>query len=166
MQAAEPHTSTVFGEHWAIFVPAGSDANPFDERVTELVEEQLPGVNCLVLQQTLGGPERRFTEFAVQLLSWIQEVLRRRPKHPVLVQLVIGASQRDEQSVLRALGALLKTAHIENPKLIGQVIELDETQPAEALVERLEWDAMRADEREIRYRDGQRWVVGLQEVEG
>ena len=54
---------------------------------------------------------------------------------------------------------------MENPKFVGQVIEMEGTQPAQTLVERLESDASRPEEREIRYRGGQRWVVALQDVE-
>jgi acyl transferase domain-containing protein len=151
---------------WVVFAGGGLEGDHSYEEWAAQVEQHLPGVNCLVLERAAGGLEQRFTEYAVQLLGRIQTVLSSRPKRPVLMQLVIGAAERDEHSVLRGLGALLKTAQLENPKLIGQVIEMDGAQPAAVLAERLEWDAMRADEREIRYREGQRWVVGLQEVEG
>ena len=157
-------TATQHGERWVVFAGGGAERDHLYRQWSADVEQHIQGARCVVLKPAGGGLEKRFTECAVQLLGVIQGVLSSRPQHSVLIQLVIGA-ERDENNVLRGLGALLKTAQMENPKLIGQVIEMEEAEPAQALVERLEWDATRADQREIRYLDGQRWVAGLREVE-
>jgi polyketide synthase PksN len=166
MSRVAPAQMCSHGERWVLFAGGAMEGDHCYEQWTAQLQRHLPEVQCLALASVTGGLETRFTEYAVQLLGCIQKILGARPQQTVLVQLVIGGAERDEHSVLRGLGALLKTAQMENPKLIGQVIEMEGTQSADALVERLEWDASRADEREIRYRDGQRWVAGLQEVEG
>jgi acyl transferase domain-containing protein len=150
-------------ERWVILAGV-LDKDSGREIAAAELERRLPGAHCIVLERAAGGLEQRFTEHAVKLLGCIQKVLSGRPTQPVLMQLVIGA-ERDEHRVLRGLGALLKTAQMENPKLVGQLIEMEGAQSADALIERLESDASRTDERELRYRDDQRWVVEFEEIE-
>jgi 3-oxoacyl-(acyl-carrier-protein) synthase/NAD(P)-dependent dehydrogenase (short-subunit alcohol dehydrogenase family) len=166
MQPGVSVSTASCADRWVVFVGGGQEGDHSHKEWTARIEQEIPGVRCLTLQPVEGGMEVRFTEYAVRLLAWIRGVLSSRPQRAVLIQLVISGAERDEHSVLRGLGALLKTAQMENPRLIGQVIEMEGTQTAQSLLERLAWDASRADEREIRYRDGHRWVVGLQEVEG
>ena len=47
-----------------------------------------------------------------------------------------------------------------------QVIEVEGGIDTHSVVQRLEADAQRVQERQIRYQAGQRWVGGLQEMEG
>jgi len=163
VSASAPAPSS--GERWVVFVGGGEPWSQLHATWIAHVERHFPGVRCLALEPPAGGLEQRFTEYAVALLGCIQQVLSHRSTQSVLLQLVIGGEERDELDVLRALGALLKTAQMENPKFVGQVIEMEGTQPVRTLVERLESDASRPEEREIRYHGGQRWVVALQEVE-
>jgi polyketide synthase PksN len=156
--SSAPASLAPYDRRWIVF--AGTDVAT--EQGAAEFERLVPTARCVVLKSAAEGLEHRFTDYAVQLLSWVKEVLNSRPKQPVLIQLVIGGANR---TVLRSLYGLLKTAQLENPKLLSQVIELEGAQPMEALVERLGWDALKVDQHEIRYRDGQRWVAGLQEVE-
>jgi polyketide synthase PksN len=163
--ASTPTGTPTAIERWVVFVGGGEEWSQLHATWSAQVERRFPGVRCVALAPPSGGLELRFTEYAVALLGCIQQVLGNGSTQPVLLQLVIGGAERDELDVLRGLGALLKTAQMENPKFVGQVIEMEGTQPAQTLVERLEADASRPEEREIRYQGGQRWVVALQEVE-
>jgi 3-oxoacyl-(acyl-carrier-protein) synthase len=153
-----PHT------RWVVLV--GGDAQALDsgEQLIDWLGQQLPAAHCLRLQPIAQGLEQRFTEYAVQLLECVRQIIAGRPRQPVLIQLVICEAEHDEHRVLRGLGALLKTAQLENPLLSHQVIELHGSDSPGALLQRLQSDAACVGDREIRYEDGRRWIVGLEEV--
>ncbi|MET0333045.1 MAG: SDR family NAD(P)-dependent oxidoreductase, partial [Rhizobacter sp.] len=104
-----------------------------------------------------GDVAQRYTGHARQLLQHVQALLQAKPRQPVLVQLVVPLE--GEGSELAALGALLKSAAQENPKLVGQVLQLDAGLSGQALAERLQAEAGGA--AEVRYRDNQRLVLQL-----
>ena len=118
---------------------------------------------CLVLQA--GGEKdiaRRYSEYAAECFAWIGAILRGKPQGRVLLQIVVAAH---EQGVLSAgLTGLLKTAGLENPQLIGQVILVPSGITTEELGLHLEQEKRIGEDGLIRYEAGQRQVLGWQEV--
>jgi acyl transferase domain-containing protein/acyl carrier protein len=167
---AAPEPPEGVGQRWVVFAagdPAGDSTHIYRGWAAQ-IEQDLPGTRCRVLESAAEGPDQRFTDYALQLLGWIQDVMSSRPKQPVLVQLVIGGARDEnpghEHGLLRGLGGLLKSARLENPKLIGQLIELEGSPQPEALIALLTADAARPDEIHVRYQGAERQVAGLREV--
>src|SRR5579884_3944927 len=81
----------------------------------------LPGSRCASLQAGEGRTiAERYSEYAAACLERIQAIMRRKPQGRVLVQVVIPKDR--EQAVLAGVSGLLKTAALENPQLITQLI--------------------------------------------
>ena len=124
----------------------------------------LPRSQCLVFQA--GGEKdiaQRYSEYAAECFAWIGAILRGKPQCRVLFQIVVA---EHEQGVLSAgLIGLLKTAGLENPQLIGQVILVPSGITTEELGRHLEQEKrVGGGDRLIRYEAGQRQVLGWQEV--
>ena len=66
---------------------------------------------------------------------------------------------------MQGVSALLKTAHIENPDLVGQLIELDAELPVAALAARLRENGNRPEDEQVRYENGKRKVLEWIEYE-
>ena len=63
---------------------------------------------------------QRYCECALGCLEKLQSILRSRPAGKVLVQVVV--EDAGEQAVLAGLAGLLKTAWLENPQIVGQLV--------------------------------------------
>src|SRR5690606_1781538 len=110
-----------------------------------------------------------FGEVAVQLFEQVRELLRGRPAEPVLLQVVIAddAQPAVPSALWGALAALLKTARMENPRLVGQLIELDgASTPANAdvLAGLLRDNGRAPAEPQVRYRQGRREIPAWEEL--
>ena len=101
--------------------------------------------------------------YAEQVFEMIQEILHKKPQGNVLIQVVV--STHCEQQLFTGLAGLLKTATLENSKLSGQIIEIETSEEIERLVEHLEENKRSAEDKHIKYRDGQRYIVDWNEVE-
>ncbi|MET3210645.1 UNVERIFIED_CONTAM: PfaD family protein [Paenibacillus sp. PvR008] len=118
------------------------------------------GMWSLILQTEEKGLAQRFEAYAAHAFKAIKSILQERRKGKALVQIVVPA-QGDGQ-VFAGLSALLKTAQLENPNLVGQLIEVDD---ASNLAETLRENARCADDVHVRYQGGKRWGTGWSEVE-
>ena len=124
----------------------------------------LPRSQFLVLQAGEGKDiAQRYSEYAGECFAWIGAILRGKPQGKVLFQIVVA---EHEQGVLLAgLTGLLKTAALENPQLLGQVILVPFGITTEELGRHLEQEKrVGGGDRLIRYEAGQRQVLGWQEV--
>src|SRR5439155_26924347 len=83
-----------------------------------------------------------------------------RPAGQVLVQVVVPG-KFGEQRLFTAISALLKTAHLENPNLVGQLIEVREnfTTWCDRLAGKLQENRQRCRDSHVLYRDGKRLVA-------
>ncbi|RZK98582.1 MAG: KR domain-containing protein, partial [Rubrivivax sp.] len=128
-------------------------------------------VEVLCLQSEAVGVDARYGDCAAQLLSRLQTILRSKPPGAVLVQLLtwVRADGDAQRSLVSGLGAMLKSAHQENPRLVGQVLQLHEEAQgeltAEQVAQRLAAQASQAAvASHVRYIGGQAEVAGLTEV--
>ena len=141
------------------------------------IENELNGVRVLNLQTKQQGAERqgigkRFEVYAVRIFEEIQKIFEAKPMGKVLVQVVI--SRRGEQQLFAGLSGILKTAGLENPKVIGQVIELEAMEGPEGLIAKLKENshisALHTDasyrpmDNMVRYQEGKRMAAGWNEV--
>ena len=89
------------------------------------------------------------------------------PHGTVLVQFVMpfrGDDIPEGRSLIVGLSALLKTAHLENPKFIGQLIEVESGECGEEIAAKLRENCRRPQDQWIRYKDGRRWIAGWNEI--
>ena len=134
----------------------------------ESIENGMNGARCLSLQSKQKDVDKRFQAYAIQVFEEIQTILRDKFTGKVLIQLVV--LNQGEHQLCSGLSGLLKTAWLENPKLIGQIIEVDPTEDTEGIVEKLKENARVSVSRDpfaqqIRYQDGKRYIAGWSEVD-
>jgi polyketide synthase PksN len=104
----------------------------------------------------------RFQAYALQLFEEIQAILRSSPTGKVLVQLVLPF--QENQALYPALSALLKTAQLENPHFIGQVIEVEAGDSQDLIEARLQENSLSPADQWIRYQLGRRYVARWSEL--
>ncbi|WP_217636936.1 SDR family NAD(P)-dependent oxidoreductase [Dendrosporobacter quercicolus] len=79
-----------------------------------------------------------------------------------MIQIIVFS--QDEEQLFSGLAGLLKTAQLEHPRLVGQLIEVEPEETAEGIVAKLRTDRRSAIDSHIRYQDNKRWVAGWSEV--
>ncbi|MFS0873156.1 SDR family NAD(P)-dependent oxidoreductase [Paenibacillus xylanilyticus] len=126
----------------------------------ELPAPSVLGGQVVALQSDRKDIVERYQVYAVRVFEEIQTLLRSKPQDKALVQVVVPAD--GEGQVFSGLAGLLRTARRENPNLIAQLIEVEDT---EELEHKLLENRHSLEEDRIRYRFGQRWVTswGLEE---
>jgi acyl transferase domain-containing protein len=116
------------------------------------------GFIIIQLQSKQKSIEKRFQTYAARVFEEIQRIIKEKPKDRVLVQVVVPA--RDEQQLFSGLSGLLKTAHLENPKLIGQLIAVDPGEDWQGILEKLMDNSRSPLDDQVLYQDGKRYVPG------
>jgi polyketide synthase PksJ len=96
-------------------------------------------------------------EHAVELLRAIRGLLAGKPTRPVLLQVLTHAE--GEQALHQALSGLLRTARLENPALVGQLVAVPADTSAAYLAETLEAESRRTGDQRISHGDGTRKVL-------
>ena len=105
--------------------------------------------------QVVELPEGSFEEQALALFELVRKVILDSPANAHLIQVVISDLAQF------GLAALLKTAHLENPRIYGQVLLVqDENRHTEKL---LQENRSHLEDQEILYRQGKRFVKSLEE---
>ncbi|NTU29407.1 SDR family NAD(P)-dependent oxidoreductase [Brevibacillus sp. HB1.1] len=128
----------------------------------ESISSQINGARFLVLQSDQQGIAERFQAYAVQVFEEIKALLHAKPKGKALIQFV--APLQSEQRLFAGIAGLLKTAQIENPKVIGQLIEIDSTEDSAGLAEKLRANSLCPTDSQICYQLGKRYMAGWSEV--
>lgn len=104
--------------------------------------------------------EQRFNTYAVRVFDEIRRILEGKPRGKVLIQLLVP--NRGEGRLCVGLAGLLKTASLEHPNLITQVIEVD--RDTVDLSEILQANVRCPTDQQICYRNGKRLVASWREV--
>ena len=154
-------------------VPAGASTTAYTEHNIILCElakvaadklvSLLPDSQCLSLPAgEQGNIAERYSEHALACFKRIQTVLQGKPQGKVLFQIVISGDR--EQVVLAGLWGLIKTASLENPQLIGQVLIVPPEVATEELARQLEAEMSQPLQELVRYEQGIRQVLRWQEV--
>ena len=112
--------------HWVTAVPAPATA-PAPEGLVLVVE--LPDVAAAleaqgtvrVVRLSSGAPDvgRRYTDYALQVFDEVKRLLAAPAHHPVRVQLLAPAV---DASLWTGLAAVVRSAGLENPRLLGQMV--------------------------------------------
>ncbi|WDZ63581.1 type I polyketide synthase [Paenibacillus polymyxa] len=120
------------------------------------IESSLAGVECITLQSGMEEVDRRFEMYAVQVFEKIKSILNDKPKGKVLLQIVM--MPQHEKLLFAGLCGILKTAQKENPKIHGQLIEVEGTEKMEGLIEILKTSSRHPADSRIRFAEGKRWI--------
>ncbi|MVA81559.1 SDR family NAD(P)-dependent oxidoreductase [Agrobacterium vitis] len=126
------------------------------------IERALPGSLCQKLD--VSGAAHladAYADAALGLFEHIRTILKSKPRGQVLVQLVLA--DEPEQAVLMGLSGLLKTAALENPLLIGQIILTEPDTGASHLAQQLAESRKTPSETLLWYRNGARQALVWQE---
>ncbi|WP_370374956.1 SDR family NAD(P)-dependent oxidoreductase [Streptomyces laculatispora] len=148
--------------HWVAADPAPATA-PAPEGLVLVVE--LPDVAAAleaqgaasVVRLFSGATDvgRRYTDYALQVFDEVKRLLGAPAHHPVRVQLIAPAV---EASLWTGLAAILKSAGLENPRLLGQLVLVDPEDAPERAASRV------AAERAVLADVGVRYLGGLRQV--
>lgn len=125
-------------------------------------EARIEGVNIRILRSDSKDLAVRYEEYVKNLFVEVKSILKRRMKGNVLIQVVVFT--KDDKELFRGMGGLLKTAQLENPRLLYQVIQLPAASGIEEILEKLEAESRSLKDTEIRYVDGVRYVKRLEET--
>ncbi|WP_258382834.1 beta-ketoacyl synthase N-terminal-like domain-containing protein [Streptomyces sp. NTH33] len=130
-----------------------------------------PETDCRFVELADGPLDRQYTVAAQAVLTRVQDILRPGLSRPELFQVALAqptgtGPERDQLACLRGLAGLLRTAGQENPHLHTRLVDcLDGASPA-TVAARLTAEAASGAGfgHEVRYRDGRRYTVALDEV--
>lgn len=156
-QAVDAKASTLhYAQHLVILCE-------LNEVLQERIESQLNGVRCLTLQAEPQEFAKRFQAYAVQIFETIQKILSDKPKSRVLIQTVVP--RQGELQLFSAISGLLRTARLENPQIVGQLIELDSATDIEEVIKTLQASGQSPADIHIQYRNDKRYVFDWREQE-
>jgi len=145
-----------FAKHYAVLCE-------LETASAEEIEASIQGISCLALQTGNKGIEERFEDYAVQVFEKLQSILKDKPGADVLIQ--VAVPNQGEEQLMRGLSGLLKTARLENPKLISQLIEVDSLDSSEQIAEKLTDNASCPFNNHIKYDGAKRLVISWNEIE-
>ena len=94
----------------------------------ESIDARMNGVRCLTLQSPQKSLKNGFKPMPFRYLRKFKPFLKTNPREGINPG--CGSTQ-DEQQLFTGLSGLLKTAQLENPKLIGQLIEVEPEEESE-----------------------------------
>ncbi|MCC5468754.1 KR domain-containing protein, partial [Pelosinus sp. Bkl1] len=89
-------------------------------------------------------------------------MMKNKRKENILIQIVVV--KQNEGRLFSGFSGLLKTAQLENPKLRGQIIEVDQEEETGEVVKKLEENSYSLDY-QIRYQNEKRYVMEWKEIE-
>ncbi|MGD0831533.1 MAG: beta-ketoacyl synthase N-terminal-like domain-containing protein, partial [Terracidiphilus sp.] len=142
-----PMLFTPVWEQRGIEISAGTEYNQHHILLCELPDADKGRLEAWVLAVDTGkNIEQRYRGYALACFEKLQNILQGRPVGRVLVQIAGPV-----ESMVAGLSGLLKTASLENPLIIGQVILVEPNITSEVLVQRIEESKMRPHEAVVRY---------------
>lgn len=123
----------------------------------------LPQSQCLSLvTNNSRNIAERYRDYALACFERIQAIFQNQPQGKVLLQIV--AANRSEHALFAGLSGLLKTAGLENPRFVGQIVLTAPETTAEELAKHLATEKSHALDPQVRYEQGTRQVLRWQEV--
>ncbi|WP_139487918.1 SDR family NAD(P)-dependent oxidoreductase [Brevibacillus dissolubilis] len=135
-----------------------------EDHVHTAIQHHMHHARIIRLQSGHGNKAERFNSMAVHLFEEIQSIIQSRPKEQVLIQVVCW--NQGGHRLFTGLSALLKTARLENPKLITQLIEAEPREGAQQLIGMLRENSRSPQDAQVRYQQGQRFVAGQSVLQG
>ncbi|MFA6173946.1 MAG: amino acid adenylation domain-containing protein, partial [Kiritimatiellales bacterium] len=127
----------------------------FDAALRAGLEAQMKGAVCIELKPTGATPAQRYQALCEQIFDVIKRIAPDNTQRS-LIQLVL--TDHGEQQLYSGLSGLLKTAALENPKIIAQLIVTGADNTAQSVATKLTENSFCPDDSHIRYMP-QRMVI-------
>ena len=138
----------------------------FAENLQEGMERELREIAAKCRKGLLRTSQKEialwYQAYTIQVFEEVQRILQASLQGKVLFQVVIH-SQGEEQ-LLGGLAGILKTANLENPKLIGQLIEVSFENDLKDITAKLKENSRRPTDNHICYQEGKRLVLEWDEI--
>ncbi|MEV0636193.1 SDR family NAD(P)-dependent oxidoreductase [Streptomyces sp. NPDC050619] len=115
-----------------------------------------------LLESPSSGLAARYSDIACQVLDTVKRLLADLTLPRTLVQLV--CPETGDDSLLSGLLAMLRTAALENPKVVPQLVLVDRAPRVERVVEQVLEARGDADSSAVRWRDGEREALVWREL--
>lgn len=131
------------------------------------IDEQLIGIpenveEYMILNSQEENIGVRFEQYARKLFSRIKNLLMDKKHSRILIQLM--TSGEAEKKVFSGLAGMLKTAAIEKPQILYQMILLSKITESTDVMEIIEYEQTQLQDKEIKYENGERYVKVLEET--
>ncbi|PON19910.1 hypothetical protein C2W62_00205 [Candidatus Entotheonella serta] len=127
-----------------------------------LIESQIEGTTCVHLTTQANSLAERFQDISVQVFERVKALMEAKLRGSILIQLLVPHS--GETLLFSALAGILRTAHLENPALLGQVIILEPSETQEGVIDKLQRDSSCPEDALIRYQQERRQTMAWQEL--
>lgn len=118
-------------------------------------------VQLVELESSHNRIDDRVSDYTLQLLTHLRVLMKDKPAEAMLLQFVV----RDfgEERVLKALFGLIRTAHIENPSISGQLINVGQDDTVTSIASMLKETSSIPGTAQFRFVNGQRQRIVLRE---
>jgi len=120
------------------------------------------GMDALILQSEERSAPGKFGFYALGLLKKIRSIFSKGLETPLVLQVVVPV--RASHEGLAGLSAILKSAHLENPMLLGQLIETSGDENWETLKSKLKEAALFQDQSRIRFESRELSLLAWEEA--
>ncbi len=128
------------------------------------VEPYLKAVKCIELKfkNKGNGIEDRYQDYTIRMIEELRSIIERKPDGKVLIQIL--GSGKGEAQLNRGLLGILKSANLENPKIIGHLIVLEGKEGSKTILKILEENSLNNRIYITKYSEGKRLVEKWKEV--
>ena len=120
-----------------------------------------PACEVLTLSSQAAAIDARYTDYALQMFEKTQELLRDGTQTKYILQILL--TDRPESWVLTGLGALLRTAGLENPRVTGQIVVVAAETPVAVQLDLLAKERRNPVDVTVRHRGDRREVLAWAE---
>jgi len=126
------------------------------------LDNLLEQTTCFSFQGDYESIAENYKQVALKCFDSIKAILRQKNKGKILFQIVLPDS--NEKSLYAGLLGLVKTANLENPEFIGQIILCNPALDSDSLAKRLVVEAKHIEDSMVRYIEEQRHVFTWKEI--
>ncbi|SAL32903.1 thiotemplate mechanism natural product synthetase [Caballeronia udeis] len=124
------------------------------------IDTQAFGCETTTLQVSEGNLAHRYAQLSMACFGILKIAIEDKPKHRTVVQFVLPSGE--ENLVFAGLSGLFKTAALENPMVVAQLVFTDERTDSAALAAHLIAESNQPHDVLIRYEDRVRYVAHWQ----
>ena len=136
--------------------------NGMSRQASHGLQDKVSQISFIDLKSSAKTLDKHFEDSSIKLFETIQKILQEKPKGNVLLQVLVPCN--GSQQVFSALSGLLKTARLENPKILGQVIAVEKEESLENILPRVQESSQFPEDQQIRYEGEKRLVASFEEV--
>ncbi|MCP4021633.1 MAG: SDR family NAD(P)-dependent oxidoreductase, partial [Desulfobacteraceae bacterium] len=123
---------------------------------------KISGMSCMALSSCETSLEKQYLEICVQVFDTIKKMSQPGHQGHILLQIVVCSKGKDQ--VFTGLSGLVKTACLENPNILGQLIQVDPRENSRTLAAKLIENSQSPLDTDVSYLEGKRKVLSWKEA--